>query len=315
MTKLDVEELNFLLTVADLYYEQGLTQAEIGRKLETSRSTISRALQEAKRQGLVEITIHHELAQRSQLEHELQSLFNLKTVHILADPSEDIIDDLGKLAADYLTKHTQNNMILGMSYGRSVAATIRHTTAKKLNNIIVVQILGALGSTNPLIESPELSRELAYKFGGTYRYLYTPLLVEDSRTRDLLIEEPMVQDVLAIGRQANIALLGIGSLNSSMSHLWMGYLNKEALLNLQNQGAVGHMCAEFFDAHGSIMNIPSNKHSISIGLNALKNIDTVIAVAGGKEKSQAILGALRGGYIDVLITDQAAAEGIMRYVS
>ena len=72
------------------------------------------------------------------------------------------------------------------------------------------------------------------------------------------------------------------------------------------------MCAQFFDHDGKIMDVPFNQRSISIGLNALKEIDTVIAVAGHKDKSQAILGALKGGYINVLVTDEVTAETILK---
>lgn len=45
----------------------------------------------------------------------------------------------------------------------------------------------------------------------------------------------------------------------------------------------------------------------SIELEQLRKVPKVIVVAGGAEKAEAILGALRGGYVDILITDEAAA--------
>lgn len=308
-------DLAFLAEVAHLYYEQGWKQVDIGRKLKTSRSTISRALQEAKDKGIVEITIHYALAERSRLEQRLKQSFNLKDIKVLQSDSSDSINELGKLAADYLANHVENDMILGVSYGRSIAATIKNTLPQDKNGITVVQIIGALGSTNPLIDGPDLSRELANKYAGSYRYLYAPLLVEDVRTRNLLVEEPLVQDVLGIGKLSDIALLGIGALGENSSSLWTGYLNEKELSWLRSNGAAGHMCAEFYDAEGKIMAIPYNDRSISIGLNALNDIKTVVAVAGSKEKSHAILGALKGGYIDVLITDKDAAEGVLELLN
>lgn len=316
MLQADPDDVPFLLQVAQYYYQDGLTQLQISRNLGTSRSTISRALQTARDLGIVEITIHHDWLNYNQLEQQLKHTFGLKQVSILPAGHADILDELGKLAATSVDAHIRDGMILGMSYGRSLAATIQHIRPQHKQNISVVQLIGALGSHNPLIEGLDLSRNLANKYGGSYRYLYAPLLVEDRRTRDLLTSENLVRDVLEIGRQADVALLGIGALASNVSSLiWTGYLNPKELTKLQQQGAAGHMCAQFYDDDGKVMDIPFNARTISIGLDALKKIDTVIVVAGIKEKSRAILGALRGGYIDVLITDEATAQGIMERLS
>ncbi|MEM7537272.1 MAG: sugar-binding domain-containing protein [Chloroflexota bacterium] len=179
-----------------------------------------------------------------------------------------------------------------------------------------VQILGVLNSGNPLIEGPDLVREMANRYEATYRYLYTPMIVENVRTRDLLLQEPSVRDTLDAGRQADAVIIGIGehSANSS-GMIWTGYLNQKDLTYLENRGAVGHMCAQHFDAEGNTLDVDFNQRVISIGIQALRNIETVIAVAGGQEKARAILGALRGNYLDVLITDEAAAQEVLKLSS
>jgi deoxyribonucleoside regulator len=174
-----------------------------------------------------------------------------------------------------------------------------------------VQLLGALGSDNPLIEGANLARNLAAKYGASYRYLYAPLVVEDARTRDLFMQEPLVQDVLAVGREADIALVGIGALGQEApSLIWRGYLTATDLARLQDMGAVGNMCAQFFDAHGHMLDIDLNRRSISIGLDGLATCKLVVAAAGGRKKAAAILGALRGGYVDVLVSDDQAIEEV-----
>jgi deoxyribonucleoside regulator len=202
-------------------------------------------------------------------------------------------------------------MVLGVSYGRSIAATIRHLQPQRELPLVVVQLLGALGSDNPLIEGANLARNLAAKYGASYRYLYAPLVVEDARTRDLFMQEPLVQDVLAVGRQADIALVGIGALGQEApSLIWRGYLTATDLVRLQRMGAVGNMCAQFFDGHGRMLDTDLNRRSISIGLDGLATCKTVVAAAGGRQKAAAILGALRGGYVDVLISDDQAIEEV-----
>ncbi|MEL6272011.1 MAG: sugar-binding transcriptional regulator, partial [Chloroflexota bacterium] len=300
---------------ARMYYEQNLTQTEIGRRLNTSRSTVSRLLQEARDTGIVQITINYTWERDAHLEAQLMSASNLRDVRVLKSfnhPPEDVMQGMGQLAARYLNRIVDDNMVVGVSYGRSIAHTVQQVPPTPREGVTVVQIIGALGSNNPLIEGVDLTRALAAKYTASYRYLPTPLIVEDARIRDLLANEPSVQDVLTLGRQSNIALLGIGALGADTSGLiWMNYLNRNELGRLQSSGAVGHMCAEFFDESGNILDVDLNRRSISIRLETLRQIDTVIAVAGTENKARAILGALTGNYIDVLITDDKAAIGIL----
>lgn len=307
---------DLMVEAATLYYEEQLTQAEIGRRLATSRSTVSRLLRDAREKGIVQITIHHPVARNSQLEADLCTTFGLRDARVLRAgqrSQREAFDGVGLLAARYLQTTIRAGMVLGVSYGRSIAATIRHLTPPEPVDLVVVQLLGALGSDNPLIEGANLARNLATKYGAAYRYLYAPLVVEDVRTRERLSREPLVQDVLALGRQADIALVGIGALGEEApSLIWRGYLNHTDLERLQRLGAVGNMCAQFFDAHGRPIDADLNRRSISIGLAGLESIGTVVAAAPGSSKAAAILGALRGGYVDVLISDDRAIEAVLR---
>jgi deoxyribonucleoside regulator len=305
-----------LVTVAKLYYEQNLTQTEIGRRLNTSRSTVSRLLREARDKGVVQITINYTWERDTYLEGALLSQFPLKDVRVLKSLGQgmnDVMVGMGQLAARYLNRIVDDNMVLGVSYGRSIAQTIQQVPLTPREGVTVVQIIGALGSNNPLIEGVELTRLLAEKYAAGYRYLHSPLMVEDIRTQQLLVSEPSVQDVLQLGQRSDIVLLGVGALEANTSGLiWTGYLSQKERNWLRGIGAVGHMCAQFFDINGEILDIELNQRAISIGLASLKEIDTVITVAGTAEKAGAIFGALTGQYIDVLITDDAAADEIIR---
>lgn len=304
-----------LVEVARLYYEQDLTQTEIGRKLNLSRSTVSRMLQRARDAGIVTITVNYDVARDQALEDALKSTFALREARVLSSrrrSSGSIRDGLGKLGADLLDESLHDNSTLGVSYGRSLANTVEQLRPRLSEGLTVVPVIGALGSDNPLIEGIDLTRQLATKLGARYRYLHAPLLVEDRRTRDLFLQEPTVNDVLQIAAKANIVLIGIGSLQAQSSGIiWTGYITRKERDWLHNIGVVGHMCAQFFDIEGKILDIGINRRSISIGLEALRRIDNVIAVAGTTDKASAILGALNGGYIDSLVTDDRAARQVL----
>ena len=304
-----------LIEVSRLYYEQGLTQTEIGHKLSLSRSTVSRVLQRARDAGIVTITVNYDVMRDHAVEEAMKSAFALREARVLSSHGRSfdwIRNGIGKLGANLLEESLQDTSTLGVSYGRSIAKTVEQVRPRLRDGLTVVPVIGALGSDDPLIEGIDLTRQLATKLGARYRYLHAPLLVEDRRTRDLFLQEPTVNDVLQIAADANIVLIGIGSLQAQSSGIiWTGYINRKERDWLHNIGVVGHMCAQFFDVQGKVLDIGINHRSISIGLEALRRIDNVIAVAGTIDKASAILGALNGGYIDSLVTDDRAARQVL----
>lgn len=310
------ENKRLLMQVARLYYMQQLTQAEIGRKLQTSRSTVSRLLQEARETGIVKISIEYPWERDTELEAALKQTFGLCDARVLIaydQSGEESRNGRGLLAAEYLDNLVQDGLILGVSNGRSIASTVQQLNPSHPAKMTVVQIIGALGTDNPLVDGPDLVRNLAEAYGAQYRYMHAPLLVEDVRTRDLLLQEPSVQETLALARRADVALLGVGALDAASSgSIWTGFLNEKDIVWLRNQGGVGHMCAQHYDINGQLLDVELNRRAIGVGLEALRSIGTVIAIAGSEEKARAILGAIRGQYIDVLITDDRAAAKILK---
>jgi DNA-binding transcriptional regulator LsrR (DeoR family) len=304
-----------LMQVAKLYYFEQLTQAEIGRKLNTSRSTVSRLLQEARDRNIVKITIEYPWERDEELEQALQKTFGLREARVLVayDQSNDEVRrGMGLLAAEYLDQIFRDDMIVAVSNGRSIASVIEHVKPSRPLNLMVVQLIGALDSGNPLLDGPDLVRNLAEAYGAKYRYMNAPLLVEDIRTRDYLMQEPYVQETLAMARRADVAVLGVGHLSGEyLGTIWRGYLTLENIAWLQSQGGVGHMCAQHFDIQGALLDVELNRRVIGMGISALRNIETVVAIAGGEEKAMAILGAIRGNYLDVLITDDHAAQKML----
>ena len=306
---------DLIIQASRLYYEQNMTQAEIGRQLQTSRSTVSRLLQQARDSGIVRIIINYPWKQDDTLEAALCERFHLREAYVLRNmdrPWGEVLKGAGLLAARYLSGIVRNDMVLGVSYGRSVAATVQQLEHGRKVEMTVVQVLGSLGTGNPLTEGPDLVRQLANVYDATYRYLPAPMIVEDTHTRDLLVQEPYVNETLQMGRRSDAILLGIGTGEAEASGaIWTGYISRKERAFVKSRGGIGHMCAQYFDAAGQVLDIELNRRVISIGIEALRNIETVIAVATSKEKARAILGALRGKYIDVLVTDDLAAMEVL----
>ena len=307
------EEL--LAQVASQYYEEHQTQAKIAQWLGTSRATVSRLLQEARQAGIVEITVHYPWKTSPPLQRALQDRFSLRHAQVLLSqdhPPEQLLRGLGILAARYVDSVLTDDAVLAISWGTAVYSTIQALRPQQIQSITVVQMIGAGATEYRSVESPELARLLAELYQGEHRYLHAPMMVEAAHLREGLLHEPTIQETLSLARRADVVLVGIGATVPGTSTLVRsGHLDPETLADLRAQGAVGDICAVHFDLQGRVLDIDFNRRVVSIELEALQNIPQVVGVACGRAKAEAILGALRGRHVNVLITDDQAAEAVL----
>jgi DNA-binding transcriptional regulator LsrR (DeoR family) len=317
---MDRTEREWLLAkAARLYYEQNKTQSEIGRLIGASHATVSRLLDEAREAGIVEIIIHSPWKTSQELESELIHLFSLRRAIVLTtrgQPLADIISGISELAARYLDSVLSDDTVLGLCWGMTVWNTTKAYKAlhpQQKRRVTVVQMIGSPGTDAPANQGPNAARLLAEVFEGEHRYLPTPLAVKDPALQQALLRDPAVEPILDLARHANIALVGIGAPLPRISTLLrFGYLSEEDLAQLRSQGAVGEVAGIHYDIEGRVMDIDLNRRTICIEPEAVRRIPEVIGVAGGKAKADAILGALRGQYLDVLVTDDVTAQEVLR---
>jgi len=304
-----------LAEIASWYYEEGLDQAAIARRLGCSRSMVSRYLKEARARGLVEIRVRHPLKTDPLLAKALQGAFPLREALVLADPPSDprsLLRRLGELGARALQQRLRPGIRIGVSWGTAVYEVVRAMPELPVSRAQVVQIIGALGAGDPMIDGPELARWLAEKLNAPVRHLHAPLLVEGEAVAQALRSERAIVETLDLARRVHVALIGIGSVDPRLSSLRRaGYLTESDLEALRAAGAVGDVLARALDAEGNLLDHPLNRRVIGLELEALRRIPTVIAVAGGVAKAPAIRAALRGGYLDVLVTDAEAAAAVL----
>ena len=305
-----------LVRVARMYYEDGLGQDEIARAFNKSRPTISRMLAAARDLGIVRITVFVPLARDTGLERELVDRLGLHDCRVISTiPGESAVDALGRAAAEYLPLVLRDGMTVGVSFGRSLAATAKYLEPERTVHLEVVSIIGALGNDDPATDGPDIARALAIAYDARCRYLHVPLLVDAVQTRDLLLRDRNVKSTLQVAASADIALVGIGTLDpADRSPLLEGLITDSEAATIRRAGGVGHLCGEHYDASGQRLSLEVNDRTIGIGLEGLKRLPRVVGVAGGFIKAPAILGAVRGGYVDTLITDDRAASRILQLV-
>lgn len=310
------ERLELLARIAGLYYEDQLTQEQIASQTGYSRSMISRLLTEAREQNVVEIRVNHPLERRRDLEQVLQSRLGLKLVQVLARGTlnyEQMIRRLGGLAARLVEELVYDDITIGVSWGSAVAETIGALRPRPQSGVQVVQMIGSLGPPEPEIDGSELSRRLARIFAGRYFTLPVPLFVDSEATRQLLLSDTRVQKALQHFREIDLALMGVGTVEAERSiFLQTSYLNVEQLAELQRAGAEGDVCAIHLDLQGRRVDVPLARQIVGIDAETLQAIPMRLGVAGGQYKIRPVVAASRAGLINMLVTDEVAAGGIVQ---
>lgn len=306
---------DLLVLVASLYYEHDYNQQQIADRLSISRSNISRLLKEAKQKGLVEVRIRKPISTVPELEREFVRQFGLHHAMIVENKRRDVAESLqsaGQLAARYLEEILNPGDTLAISWGTGVGSAVNAIGRHQSLRVDVAQMIGSVGSTNPAIDGPELARRLADNLGGRYYYLHAPLFVENRTVRDMLIDEPAIRETFNRARRANVALLGVGTTEpEASSFVRAGHLTEAQLTDLRAQGVVGETAGQHFDIHGNADGIDINQRVIALDIKELRNIPHVLTVACGLPKRKSILGALRGGYMKALATDDVTARAVL----
>ncbi|MBU3179802.1 sugar-binding transcriptional regulator [Clostridium psychrophilum] len=303
-----------LIKCCKLYYMQSMTQNEISKTLGISRPTVSRLLKEAMEKGIVKIEIQEsEQSNYEDLESSIEKKYGLKEVLITNDNEEGLTSDLGCMAAKYLERIIRNTDIIGVSMGTTVKEIGRFVSKGSNVDAMFVPLIGGVGQIGIDIHPNEVAMSLSRAFNGKFKLLHVPAIISDTDLIEKLKEEKSVSDVLEYINKVNISIVGIGAPTEKSTMMASGYFDKEKLENLKRLNAVGDICLQFFDINGNSKQFKDNSKVFGSHLEDIKNIDRVIGVAGGDEKVEAIIGAINGRFINVLITNYSCAKLIFNY--
>jgi len=330
-----VEDLatRLLVKVAQLYHLQGLNQDQIARQVGVSRSKVSRMLKEARERGLVEISIHYPARFSLDLERRLESELGLREAVVVN--AGGVIGSRGSVAAaaaDYVLRVLQAGDVLGVSGGETVALTAQVLPAFSVSSVNVVQLGTAIAylGDRAAFSSAEVARQVAQKLGSLDRLTLIPIpsLFDNESIRDALLRDTGVKGAMALLGSCTVALVGIGAIDACV-HLSLATdgapfaplrpdcrkqvlpVADEEVDELREAGAVGEICARFFDTDGEPCITSLDRRMVALNLNQLRGVPQVIGVACGTHKAAAILGAVRGGYVKSLVTDDATATEVL----
>jgi DNA-binding transcriptional regulator LsrR (DeoR family) len=312
-----VDELRLIAKVARLYHVHAMRQTEITERLGIHQSTVSRLLRRAEEEGIVSVALNMPAGLHSELEDVLQAAYDLREAIVVdtVDQEDQLVRDLGAAAAFYLETTLRPRDVLGISsWSAALLAMVTAMHPKyRAAGTRVVQILGGVGNPGAEIHATHLTRRLAELVGGAATLLPAPGLVGSAHARRVMLKDQYVQQATSLFKSLTLAVVGIGAAEPSKLLAASGNVfSSQERKALSDRGAVGSICLRFFDHEGTPVTTPLNDRVIGIELKDLKAAGRVVGIAGGKRKTAAIRGALQGRWINVLITDRATAERLVR---
>ncbi|MFB8267560.1 sugar-binding transcriptional regulator [Streptomyces sp. NPDC055955] len=308
--------MRLLVKVARMYHERGMRQPEIAAHLNMSQPRVSRLLKEAVHRGVVRTVVVSPEGVHAELEDALVERYGLRDAVVVEVEGAglDVTPALAAATAIYLDATLRGGDVIGVSsWSATLLESVKVMRAKTPSAAEqVVQMLGGSGSPEVQLHATRLTSRLAELTGAQPVFAPSAALVGSRELRELLSREPAIAEVMQAWSRLTLAILGIGTLEPSPLLRRSGNAITPAdQRHLEELGAVGDVCARYFDKDGNPVDAPFNNRIIGIEPNQLRAVERRIGVAGGLNKVTAIRGAVRGGWINILITDAEVARDLL----
>lgn len=293
------------------YFIAQQTKSQIAEELGLSRFKVARLIDAAIEEGIIQFVISEPGDLNTKLGEAVRRTYGLKAALVLEGPdlpTSSLTAPLGNLAAQLLDETLVDGQMLGIAWGRTLAAT-----AKALTHLPKVDVVQAAGSPAGLdiSQNPvQLVHRLASLSGGAAYPVYAPMWAEDPQLIQRLRQEPAVANAIAHYDEIDVLVVGIGSWNPAESCLCSGFpaaWRDEALA----AGVQADVCATLIDRDGREVPGRLAENGLGITTAQLRRIPEIIGIGGGLEKAEAIAAVLRGGWINVLVTDAGVARRLV----
>jgi DNA-binding transcriptional regulator LsrR (DeoR family) len=310
----------------ELYYRQARSQKDIASTLGVSAATVSRLLKRAFDEGLVRVEL--DLPRTQELEAGLVERFDLHdAVVIAAGGRADVREALGVAAAAAFEKIAANGLRVGLSCGYTLYQTVRSLRERRFRDLSLYPLSGE--STLKLVDiSPNtLVGMMAAKYRPHVTAYALPVqhlvsLRQFERERRRLLRDPEVRSIYDAVQDVDIALVGIGQIGEQTPGFCsLAESYGVSVRRLRELGVVGEINYQPFDVQGRIVDQPElralMRRVLSVTGDGLQELSrrqdrSVVAVAGGRGKIDAVRGALRGRFMNILVTDEDVAQAVLK---
>ena len=308
---------DLLIKVAQMYYEENLTQQRISQKLNMSRSLVSKLLIKAKKSGIVEIVVHSEPTHPfKEMEDKLQKVLKLKYVRIVDNSESPQKNNVSVEAGIYLASKLPYCRNVIISAGRTTREIARYfVSTTSFSNVTFLPVSGGVGEIQWDIDSNMICAQMAQKCGGRYKQIHAPIIVDSTEAKEILLEQSFIKDILEQSAKADVAVVGIGKGFQKEKMIQTYLMDKEEDYFENEEKIMGDFCYNYFDSEGNIVDCKWNRRLIGLSLEQIRKIPEVVCIAEEPEKGENLYIAAKSRMITSMIIDIKVARVILKAYS
>lgn len=310
---MDVDR-DLLYKVCRMYYLDSLTQQRIGERLGISRMKVARLLSQARKQHFVETRLNFQLPENARVEWEIEQSFDADQCAVVPAYRDHgrAVRALAAAVSRILQRSLAGGMILGVSWGKTLEGVSRHLNLERSFDVKVVPIVGGVGIEGSGSYTNYVTRSFAERIGGINYTINVPAVVDTREARDLLENDGSTRKIADLAGRAQVLLVGMSDAAGDSSLGRTGYFDKQELDALHDLGVVGNVNLVFINREGA--HVPNRLEDRIIRIlppERMKAVPMRIGVAFGERKARVIASALKGKWINTLITDEETARSIL----
>jgi DNA-binding transcriptional regulator LsrR (DeoR family) len=294
-----------------LYFMEGRTQGEIADALSTNRLRVNRVISEARRTGLVTISLNSRLTSCVELERALADAFGLHRAIIVPTPSDPALVPvlLGQATADYVSQLLTSTKMsgIGVGWGATLRELVRHMPSLRRPELCVNSVMGGL-TRGIEINTFDIASDLARQLSAECAYLAAPIYAGSPQSRDAIMTQDVFRDAFKRIAANDMIILSVGDLTEKSLLMRYGLPKDVDIDGLSEAGALGDLLGQFINRSGEPIDHSINRRAIALPLDALRAVPNVVLSSGGMHKAGAIAAALRSGLCNVLVCDEDTAR-------
>ena len=303
-----------VLKAAYQYYILDRSQNQIAKDLDVSVTTVSRLLKRARDEKIIEFVIRNPYVEC------LKEVIISPVIDMGEDEDDSAMEPemVKKLVAlegaRYLQRVIKENDVLGVTWGSTVYQMINYLNPAQKANTTFVTLHGSLSNCVTEWDVRTLVSRMAKAFSGRKYILLTDTLMNSAETVKMLKKEKSISQVMDMFDKVDIAINGIGAFYPKVTSILAKpyYLSPDEVAMLKEHHVIGDVALRFLDKEGNECDTELKERTISISLEQFRKIPIKVTLASGEEKAHAVLAALKGGLIDVLIVDYRLGGTVLK---
>jgi DNA-binding transcriptional regulator LsrR (DeoR family) len=304
-----------LFDVAVDYYIKKKKQKEIAAEYDVSHVQISKYLKLAEQRGIVTVSVNPLSITKEDLQwyqFMFKELFGLES--LVLTPGTDNTEKSHSLLVNFAVKYIletfgNNDLNVGLGLGKTIhdMGTVKNDKEKKTRWSYYPVCTTIHNKSSKYFDYDQLLTLISKNWGGEFSSKFVNML-HFSDSLDINFQQ-LISDYLS---KLDVLITGIGSAFTLHPATREMFFSGDEEHDILTKNLVGDMVNFFFDINGNVYS--PQKITNQITLDRLRATPQTIAVATGFNKVESIIGALRAGLVDTLITDTQTAKHVIEYL-